>query len=372
MLLRELTYKIKEADSEQPFDNNSEKELYQMFQDIDTSSSVWRQSKKGKTNTGAVAGVQWMLNTLGYGPLRVDGWFGKKTARAVQKFQKDNDLTVDGDPGKNTIAKMKDIAKERGNMPGDIQTSYLDDPDTEYKTGDYDTDQVISRAQQAIDAADAKPTDGAEEPGRVASQAGPATSQDDEDERAVSRDMSTGRDRAAGMARGPEQKFNPDGTIRGSRQAAANPANTFKANNERAAGLVRAKDFRGALAIIDGNQLIKRRWQSTPIAGANMSLYDYVRQMAAQSESQKKSEDLDEKQVWARKGKSVVRKYRCSTGSRKGRVVANVSQCFAAPDVKKRATLKRTKARLGGRMARKAKRTKRINPASIRLKALNR
>jgi peptidoglycan hydrolase-like protein with peptidoglycan-binding domain len=349
MLLRELTYKIKEENGEQPFDDNSEKELYQMFQDIDTSSSVWRQSKRGKTNTGAVAGVQWMLNTLNYGPIRVDGWFGKKTARAVQKFQKDNDLTVDGDPGKNTIAKMKDIAKERGNMPDDIQISYLDDPDTEYKTGDLGTDQVISKTKKAIDAADAKPTDGAEEPGRIARQAGPAT-----------------------IARGPEQKFNPDGTIRGSRQAAANPANTFKANNERAANLVRSKDFKGALAIINGDQLIKRRWQSTPVKGANMSLYDYVRQMAAQSESQKKNEDLEEKQVWARKGKSVVRKYRCSSGSRKGRVVSNVSQCFAAPDVKKRATLKRTKARLGSRMARKAKRTKRINPASIRLKALNR
>jgi hypothetical protein len=59
-------------------------------------------------------------------------------------------------------------------------------------------------------------------------------------------------------------------------------------------------------------------------------------------------------------------------GNRKGRIVSNMSQCYAAPDVKKRMTLKRTKARLGGRMARKAKRTKRINPASRRLKILNR
>ena len=83
-------------------------------------------------------------------------------------------------------------------------------------------------------------------------------------------------------------------------------------------------------------------------------------------------ETLDEKQVWARSGKKVVRKYRCGMGARKGRVVSKMSQCFAAPDVKKRMTLKRTKARLGGRMARKARRTKRINPASRRLKALNR
>jgi hypothetical protein len=83
-------------------------------------------------------------------------------------------------------------------------------------------------------------------------------------------------------------------------------------------------------------------------------------------------ESLDEKQVWAKSGKKVVRKYRCGSGSRKGRVVAKISQCYAAPNVKKRMQLKRTKARLGGRMARKARRTKRINPASIRVRKLNR
>ena len=81
---------------------------------------------------------------------------------------------------------------------------------------------------------------------------------------------------------------------------------------------------------------------------------------------------LEEKQVWARSGKKVVRKFRCTSGPRKGRIVAQMSQCFAAPDVKKRATLKRTKARLGKKMARKARRTKKINPASRRVQALNR
>jgi len=84
------------------------------------------------------------------------------------------------------------------------------------------------------------------------------------------------------------------------------------------------------------------------------------------------SQDLVERQVWARKGNKVVRKYRCTSGSRKGRTVTTPAQCFAAPDVKKRATMKKTKARLGARMARKAKRTKRVNPASRRLKVLNR
>jgi len=80
---------------------------------------------------------------------------------------------------------------------------------------------------------------------------------------------------------------------------------------------------------------------------------------------------LDEKQIWARSGKKVVRKYRCTSGPRKNRIVAKVGQCFAAPNVKAKIRLKRTRARLGARMARKARRTKRINPASIRVAKMN-
>jgi hypothetical protein len=85
------------------------------------------------------------------------------------------------------------------------------------------------------------------------------------------------------------------------------------------------------------------------------------------------TEPLEEKQVWARKGTSLVRKYRCTSGTRNGRIVAEPTQCFAPIDVKQRALMKRTRARLGKKMARKAKKTKRTNPASIRLsKGLNR
>jgi hypothetical protein len=80
---------------------------------------------------------------------------------------------------------------------------------------------------------------------------------------------------------------------------------------------------------------------------------------------------LVEKQVWAKAGKKVVRKYRCAAGYRKGRVVSSPAQCFAAPDVKKRAQFKRTKARLGSKMVRKSKKTKKINPISKRVRALN-
>jgi hypothetical protein len=81
---------------------------------------------------------------------------------------------------------------------------------------------------------------------------------------------------------------------------------------------------------------------------------------------------IETKLVWAKKGKnSITRKYRCSFGKRKGRVVASPMQCSAPIDMKKRFSLKKTRARLGSKMVRKAKKTKRFNPASRRVRALN-
>lgn len=82
-------------------------------------------------------------------------------------------------------------------------------------------------------------------------------------------------------------------------------------------------------------------------------------------------DQIDEKQIWARSGQNAVRKFRCSAGPRKGRIVAKMGQCFVAPNLKAKLTMKRTRARLGGKMMRKAKRTKRINPVSRRVQALN-
>jgi|TARA_B110000967_G_scaffold207589_1_gene257348 hypothetical protein len=76
--------------------------------------------------------------------------------------------------------------------------------------------------------------------------------------------------------------------------------------------------------------------------------------------------------VWRRSGKKIKRAVRCTSGRRKGRVVSNVSQCSAPINMKKRMTLKKTKARMGARLSRKSQRTKRLNPASRRLKTLNR
>jgi hypothetical protein len=80
---------------------------------------------------------------------------------------------------------------------------------------------------------------------------------------------------------------------------------------------------------------------------------------------------VEAKLVWARKGKQLTRKFRCTVGKRAGRVVSNPTQCSAPFDLKKRFTLKRTKAIKGARMARKAKRTKKFNPASRMVQKLN-
>ena len=83
-------------------------------------------------------------------------------------------------------------------------------------------------------------------------------------------------------------------------------------------------------------------------------------------------EDVYEaKLVYARKGRQVVRKYRCSSGRLKGKTVSNPSACFKPVDIKKRFTLARTKAKMGARLKRKSAMTRRMNPASRRLKTLN-
>lgn len=81
---------------------------------------------------------------------------------------------------------------------------------------------------------------------------------------------------------------------------------------------------------------------------------------------------MEAKMVWAKRGKKIVRKVRCTSGPRKGRMVSNAGQCSKPINLKKRMTLKKTRARMGKRMTRRAARTKRRNPVSKRVARLNR
>ena len=80
---------------------------------------------------------------------------------------------------------------------------------------------------------------------------------------------------------------------------------------------------------------------------------------------------MEARMVWRKQGNKIVRAVRCTGGPRKGRVVKSGSDCSKPVNIKKRMTLKKTKARMGKRMSRKANRTKRINPASMRLRSMN-
>lgn len=80
---------------------------------------------------------------------------------------------------------------------------------------------------------------------------------------------------------------------------------------------------------------------------------------------------LNEKQIWGRTGNKVVRKYRCIGGRRHGRIVSKMAACFAPLDISQSLRFKRLKGSIGSKMTRKAKRTKRVNPASKRVQALN-
>jgi hypothetical protein len=64
-------------------------------------------------------------------------------------------------------------------------------------------------------------------------------------------------------------------------------------------------------------------------------------------------------------------KFRCSSGPRAGKRVSSIAQCFAPIDIAKRIQMKKTRAKTKIRAARKAKRTKRIDPSSLLTKILN-
>ena len=72
-----------------------------------------------------VADVQKALVALGYPlPKRgVDGIRGPETSAAVKKFQEDNGLEVDGDPGPNTVAKLNAVLKSKPEIASKLTNS---------------------------------------------------------------------------------------------------------------------------------------------------------------------------------------------------------------------------------------------------------
>lgn len=80
---------------------------------------------------------------------------------------------------------------------------------------------------------------------------------------------------------------------------------------------------------------------------------------------------IEAKRVWAKRGKKLKRMIRCTSGRKKGRVVAKVGACSKAINIKKRFLMKRIRKRFNAKIVRKSRRTKKMNPLSKRLKRLN-
>lgn len=72
-----------------------------------------------------------------------------------------------------------------------------------------------------------------------------------------------------------------------------------------------------------------------------------------------------------KKKKGAVRKYRCTHGPRKGRVVAKASTCNAPMNVKASNTLKKTRRAKGKTTDIKRTRTGRTSPTTRRLARIN-
>lgn len=75
--------------------------------------------------------------------------------------------------------------------------------------------------------------------------------------------------------------------------------------------------------------------------------------------------------VYGKKGNKVTKKYRCTSGSRKGRIVAKPSTCSATKKVGSSLNIKRAKARRSSVMKVKTARTKRAGGLTKRLTKAN-
>lgn len=76
-------------------------------------------------------------------------------------------------------------------------------------------------------------------------------------------------------------------------------------------------------------------------------------------------------QVWSKKGTSSVRKYRCTSGARKGRVMASPASCNKPINMHKSKEFKQTKLKKLPTIKHKSRIAKTSNPASKRNIRLN-
>ena len=76
-------------------------------------------------------------------------------------------------------------------------------------------------------------------------------------------------------------------------------------------------------------------------------------------------------QIWGRKKGQVVKKYRCTSGQRKGRIVAKPETCNAPKNIKSMVTLKKARRQRSAVSLVKSSRQKRASALSQRLAKAN-
>lgn len=75
--------------------------------------------------------------------------------------------------------------------------------------------------------------------------------------------------------------------------------------------------------------------------------------------------------AFKKQGSKMTRKYRCTSGPRKGQLRASPASCNAPLNVKKSVKLQQTKARVGSKAKVKSALTKQYNPVSKMVKRVN-
>jgi hypothetical protein len=76
-------------------------------------------------------------------------------------------------------------------------------------------------------------------------------------------------------------------------------------------------------------------------------------------------------QIFGKYKNKVKKRFRCAAGPRKGRIVANPETCTAPINIKKRQTMKTTRAGKSTIQGKRASFTKKYNPISKIVKGLN-
>jgi hypothetical protein len=75
--------------------------------------------------------------------------------------------------------------------------------------------------------------------------------------------------------------------------------------------------------------------------------------------------------AWTRKGSNLSRKFRCTSGPRKGRVMASPASCNKPLDIHRSKQLKVTKSQKSSHIKTRGKITRRSGSSSVKLARLN-